>query len=55
MRAAAGFKGNKQSLPSKPCLHCGRPMAWRRAWARNWDAVKYCSDRCRAGAKRATP
>lgn len=41
------FKGNKSSLPSKPCQACGRPMTWRKAWARNWDDVKYCSDRCR--------
>jgi hypothetical protein len=22
-------------------------MTWRPRWARNWPAVKYCSDRCR--------
>lgn len=43
------FRGNKAALPSKPCAACGRPMAWRKAWAKNWDAVKYCSDRCRKG------
>jgi hypothetical protein len=43
----------KADLPSKPCLQCGRPMAWRKAWARTWDAVLYCSDRCRADAKRS--
>jgi len=42
-----GFKGNKAHLPSKPCAVCGRPMSWRKAWARNWDAVLYCSDACR--------
>lgn len=27
-------------------------MTWRRSWARNWDQVRYCSDRCRRrGAK----
>ena len=31
----------------KPCAVCGRTMAWRRKWARNWDDVKYCSDACR--------
>ena len=41
------FKGNKQALPSKPCVACGRPMTWRKHWAKNWDAVKYCSDACR--------
>lgn len=45
-------KGNKQALPSKPCVACGRTMTWRRAWAKNWNDVKYCSDRCRAAAAR---
>ena len=22
-------------------------MQWRAKWAKNWDAVKYCSDACR--------
>jgi hypothetical protein len=25
-------------------------MEWRKSWAKNWDAVKFCSDKCR-GAK----
>jgi hypothetical protein len=41
------FKGNKQNLPSKPCQACGREMTWRKAWAKNWDQVRYCSDGCR--------
>jgi hypothetical protein len=41
------FRGNKAHLPSKPCVACGRPMSWRKAWARNWDEVKYCSQACR--------
>jgi hypothetical protein len=48
-----GFKGNKATLPSKPCLVCGRPMTWRRSWAKNWAEVKVCSDACRKqGARR---
>ena len=43
-----GFKGNKASLPSKPCVVCGREMTWRKNWAKNWAEVKYCSDICRA-------
>jgi hypothetical protein len=42
------FKGNKQHLPSKLCAVCGRTMAWRKAWAKNWESVLYCSDACRA-------
>jgi hypothetical protein len=41
------FKGNKQSLPSKLCVACGRPMTWRKRWARSWDEVKFCSETCR--------
>jgi len=31
----------------KTCATCGRRFAWRRKWARSWDAVRYCSSRCR--------
>ena len=44
---APSFRGNKAALPQKPCAACGRPMTWRRRWARTWDEVKYCSDACR--------
>jgi hypothetical protein len=44
-------KGNKSALPSKTCVQCGLPMTWRKAWAKNWAEVKYCSDRCRNTAK----
>lgn len=45
--AESSFKGNKQALPSKPCVACGRPMSWRKRWARTWEQVKYCSEACR--------
>ena len=41
------FKGNKAALPSKICEACGRPMTWRKSWAKNWAEVRYCSDACR--------
>ena len=41
------FKGNKSYLPGKPCATCGRPMSWRKSWAKNWEDVKYCSEPCR--------
>lgn len=44
---ATAFRGNKSSLPSKPCVACGRPMTWRKRWGRTWDEVKFCSDACR--------
>jgi hypothetical protein len=27
-------------------------MTWRKAWARNWDDVKWCSDACRRSGVR---
>ena len=42
-----GFRGNKASLPSKPCAACGLTMTWRKRWARTWSEVKFCSDACR--------
>ncbi|MEM7802285.1 MAG: DUF2256 domain-containing protein [Chloroflexota bacterium] len=37
----------KENLPSKICPVCQRPFTWRKKWAKNWDDVKYCSERCR--------
>lgn len=44
----------KSELPSKICLACGLPFAWRKKWERDWGQVKYCSERCR-GSNPATP
>lgn len=37
----------KQHLPTKTCLACQRPFSWRKKWERDWDQVRYCSERCR--------
>ena len=37
----------KADLPSKICAGCGLPFAWRKKWERDWDNVRYCSERCR--------
>ncbi len=37
----------KPHLPEKDCVVCGRPFTWRKKWAKDWDSVKYCSQRCR--------
>lgn len=29
-------------------------MEWRKAWARNWESVRYCSDACRRAKLTAT-
>ena len=41
----------KENLPEKTCVVCGRPFSWRKKWARAWDEVKYCSDKCRREKK----
>jgi hypothetical protein len=37
----------KSELPTKVCPVCVRPFTWRRKWARDWERVVYCSERCR--------
>ncbi|MAB72793.1 MAG: hypothetical protein CMJ54_09835 [Planctomycetaceae bacterium] len=38
---------SRAPLPRRTCECCGRTFAWRRKWARDWENVRYCSDRCR--------
>ena len=45
----------KSALPTKVCATCGRPFAWRKKWQRDWDQVRYGSDRCRSGPGKANP
>ncbi len=50
--AGGGKRGGHRppsERPSKVCARCGRPFAWRKKWAREWERVKYCSERCRRG------
>jgi hypothetical protein len=42
----------KADLPVKICAACGRPFAWRKKWAKDWDEVKTCSDRCKVELRR---
>lgn len=37
----------KENLPSKLCPVCNRPFTWRKKWERDWEHVKYCSDKCK--------
>ena len=36
----------------KTCVSCGRTITWRKKWARDWDAVRYCSAACRGRGRR---
>ncbi|MGB0224251.1 MULTISPECIES: DUF2256 domain-containing protein [unclassified Marinobacterium] len=42
---------HKLNLPSKICEQCQKPFNWRKKWERDWEQVKYCSERCRREAK----
>jgi hypothetical protein len=39
----------KSDLPTKICAACGLTFTRRKKWARGWENVRYCSDRCRSG------
>ena len=41
---------HKLTLPEKICPQCDRPFSWRKKWARDWEHVKYCSQRCKREA-----
>ena len=40
--------------PDRICVSCGRAFAWRKAWARDWEQVRYCSSACRKRGVTAT-
>ena len=44
---SAADRGNNDRA-DKVCGSCGRRIEWRAKWARDWDAVRWCSDACRA-------
>ncbi|MBK8643520.1 MAG: DUF2256 domain-containing protein [Saprospiraceae bacterium] len=37
----------KSELPKKICLVCKLPFTWRKKWARHWEEVRYCSEKCK--------
>ena len=39
--------GAGRASDPKSCASCGRDIQWRATWARDWDAVRYCSNACR--------
>ncbi|MEI8068822.1 MAG: DUF2256 domain-containing protein [Actinomycetota bacterium] len=37
----------KNGFAPKVCAKCNRPFEWRKKWAKDWEQVRYCSDRCK--------
>jgi len=48
-----GKMRKKSELPSKICAYCRLPFSWRKKWQRDWEQVKYCSERCRRAGSAA--
>ena len=44
----------KGDLPSKICEFCQKPFNWRKKWSRDWETIRYCSQRCKSDAKKAS-
>ncbi|MGB5774470.1 MAG: DUF2256 domain-containing protein, partial [Sedimenticolaceae bacterium] len=44
----------KPHLPTRLCAVCRRPFSWRKRWRNSWDAVRYCSERCRRAVAKST-
>jgi hypothetical protein len=38
----------KNGFPPKVCATCNLPFEWRKKWARDWENVKYCSEKCKS-------
>jgi hypothetical protein len=34
-------------VDTKTCDSCGRRIEWRKAWADDWEQVRWCSQACR--------
>ncbi|MBD9650727.1 DUF2256 domain-containing protein [Ensifer sp. ENS09] len=37
----------KSDFPKKFCPACGLVFQWRLKWAKDWNGVRFCSERCR--------
>ena len=41
----------KNGFAPKVCIVCAKEFEWRKKWSRDWENVRYCSDRCRQSAQ----
>jgi hypothetical protein len=41
----------KLNLPQKICTKCNKFFTWRKKWERDWDNVKFCSEKCKREKK----
>jgi hypothetical protein len=45
----------KNGHPPKACVRCGLDFEWRKKWERDWEQVRYCSEKCRRATQSGTP
>ncbi|MSZ21961.1 MAG: DUF2256 domain-containing protein [Actinobacteria bacterium] len=38
----------KNGFAPKVCATCGLEFEWRKKWQRDWENVKYCSEKCKS-------
>jgi hypothetical protein len=38
----------KNGFAPKTCVACGLEFEWRKKWQRDWENVKYCSEKCKS-------
>ncbi|MEE2903783.1 MAG: DUF2256 domain-containing protein [Myxococcota bacterium] len=43
----------RRPFPDKICPVCLKPFSWRKKWERDWQNVRYCSERCRRSGRGA--
>ncbi len=44
----------KNLLPYKICPICKLPFSWRKKWEKNWEQVRYCSEKCKRNKSKST-
>lgn len=41
----------KENRPKKVCIVCNREFMWKKKWAKTWQYVRYCSEKCKRAAR----
>ena len=42
----------KNGFKPRVCVTCNLEFEWRKKWAKNWENVKYCSEKCSRSKKK---
>jgi len=42
----------KNGFAPRVCATCKLEFEWRKKWTRDWEQVKYCSDKCKGESKK---